>query len=163
MIIDITGIATNNVKDITIDGSVNIDNSLYNDTTIRDLSDVKFVGKVNKIDSGDYQLIGILSGVMILPDDITMEDVDYSFKIDIDEIIPYNGNDFIKIIQNKLDITEFLWQNILVEVPSKVKNPKNEGLTMEGNGWRLITEDELDSGNNSPFSELSKMFDSRKE
>ena len=63
----------------------------------------------------------------------------------------------------RLDITEFLWQNILVEIPLKVVSEKNEGITLEGNGWRLITEEELNKSNNSPFSELSKMFDSRKE
>ena len=68
-------------------------------------------------------------------------------------------------IQNRLDITEFLWQNILVEIPLKVVSEKNAGMTLEGDGWRLITEDELEKekSNNSPFSELSKMFDSRKE
>ena len=47
----------------------------------------------------------------------------------------------------------------------RVISEKNEGITLKGNGWRLITEEELENerSNNSPFSELSKMFDSREE
>ena len=51
-----------------------------------------------------------------------------------------------------------------MEIPLKVKLEKNENLTLKGNGWRLVTENELkNDDNDSPFSELSKMFDSRKE
>ena len=92
--------------------------------------------------------------------------LEYPFQIQIEEQFSELSNreeNNLKIIQNRLDITEFLWQNILVEIPLKVVSEKNEGLTLEGNGWRLITEEELKSRNNSPFSELSRMFDSRKE
>ena len=58
-----------------------------------------------------------------------------------------------------------MWQNILVEVPLKVVSDENRNLTMEGDGWRLVTEEELEKEktNNSVFNELSKIFDSRKE
>ncbi len=45
----------------------------------------------------------------------------------------------------------------------KVVNERKKDLTLEGNGWRLVTEEELNNRNDSPFSELGKMFDSRKE
>ena len=64
----------------------------------------------------------------------------------------------IKIIKNTLDISNFLWQNILTEIPSKVVNEKNKNLTLEGNGWRLITEKDLKKDNNNPFSELKDKF-----
>ncbi len=163
MIIDLTGIATNSVKEIAIDNDVVIDSDWYLNTSIRNLRDVKFIGKVIRNVDASYHLIGNLKGIMVLPDDVTLEDVDYVFDVDIEEDIPLNGNESIKIIQNRLDITEFLWQNILVEVPLKVKDPKNEGLTIEGNGWRLISEDDKSLESNSPLSELSKIFDSRKE
>ena len=52
-----------------------------------------------------------------------------------------------------------------MEVPLKVINEKNRNLTIKGNGWRLITEEELEKekSNDSPFSELYKLIDSRKE
>ena len=45
------------------------------------------------------------------------------------------------------------------------KNEKNENLSLKGNGWRLVTEEELERerSNNSPFSELYNIIDSRKE
>ena len=55
-------------------------------------------------------------------------------------------------------------------MPKKFKivpylHPDAKEESLEGDGWRLITEEELEKekSNNSPFSELSKMFDSRKE
>ena len=163
MIIDLTGIATNSVNELDIDNSIVFDSNSFEGTSIRDLVDVKFIGKIVRIGDDVYHLVGNLKGVMILPDDITLEDVNYPFDIVIDENIDEENDNNLEIIQNRLDITDFLWQNILVEIPSKIKNEKNEGLTLEGNGWRLVTEDEINSGNNSPLSELSKMFSSRKE
>ncbi len=161
MIIDLTSLLVGTVDYVNIDGDVIIDNSYFVDTSINDLIGVRFYGDVRRIGE-EYQLKGIVSGVMVLSDDITLEDVDYSFDINVLENFG-NDDDIFKIVQNKLDITDFLWQNILVEVPSKVKKKGNENLTLKGEGWRLVTEDELNKGDNSPFSELSKIFDSRKE
>ena len=77
-------------------------------------------------------------------------------------LVKKNDNN-LKIVQNTLDITEFLWQNILVEIPLKVVSEKNQNLKLEGNGWRLITEEDLEHSNNSPFSELKEKLNSRKE
>lgn len=162
MIIDLTRLVIGNVDYVSIDDDVIIDNSYFVDTSIHDLVGVRFCGDVRRI-GDEYQLKGIVSGIMVLSDDITLEDVDYSFEVNIEEDFA-DGDENFKIVQNKLDITDFLWQNILVEVPSKIKKLGNEDLKLEGDGWRLITEDELEeSSNNSPFNELSKMFDSGKE
>ena len=160
MIIDLTKLVIGNVDYVGIDDDVIIDNSYFADTSINDLIGVRFYGDVRRI-GDEYQLKGNLSGIMVLSDDITLEDVDYSFDVTIEEDFTDDDENF-KIVQNKLDITDFLWQNILVEVPSKVKG-NHDKLTLEGDGWRLITEDELVSGNDSPFSELNQLFDSRKE
>ena len=47
-----------------------------------------------------------------------------------------------------------------MEIPLKVVNEKNKNLTLKGDGWRLISEEELkkDLNNNSPFSELKDKF-----
>ncbi len=160
MIIDLTKLVIGNVDYVSIDDDVIIDNSYFADTSINDLIGVRFYGYVRRI-VDEYQLKGTVSGIMVLSDDVTLEDVDYSFDINIEEDFT-DGDENFKIVQNKLDITDFLWQNILVEVPSKVKG-NHDNLTLEGDGWRLVTEEELGSGNDSPFSELSKIFDSGKE
>ena len=161
MIIDLTKLVIGNVDYINIDDDVIIDNSYFVDTSIHDLVGVRFYGDVRRI-GDEYQLKGIVSGIMVLSDDITLEDVDYSFEVNIEEDFA-DGDENFKIVQNRLDITDFLWQNILVEVPSKIRKKGNEDLVLEGDGWRMIPEDQLDTGNHSPFSELSKMFDSGKE
>lgn len=166
MNIDLTKLITSSMGELEVIGDVVIPDDLVQGTQIRELNDIKFVGEVTKLCDDGYQLAGNLSGMMVLPDDITLEDVQVNFSTEIEEKFSEFGNDDeknLEIVKNRLDITEFLWQNILVEIPLKVVSDKNKDLTLEGNGWRLITEEELKKGNNSPFSELSKMFDSRKE
>lgn len=168
MNIDLTKLVTSYVEEIEVNGEVVIPDNMFLGTEVRALRDVKFSGSITKLCDGDYQITGKLSGVMILPDDVTLEDTEVKFLSDIEE----NFSEFCKqeeknleIIQNRLDITEFLWQNILMEIPLKVVSEKSASMTLKGDGWRLITEEELEKekSNNSPFSELSKMFDSREE
>lgn len=166
MNIDLTKLITSSVEEIEVSCDVVIPEGYFKGTDIRGLDSVTFGGIITKLCNGDYQISGKLSGIMVLPDDITLEDVSVKFTSEIEENFTEFGSideKDLKIVQNRLDITEFLWQNILVEIPSKVKSQKNEDLTLEGDGWRLITEEELENSNKNPFSELSKMFDSRKE
>ena len=168
MNIDLTKLITSHIDEIEIDGYVDIPIELIRESQIRELKDVKFLGNISKLCDGDYQLAGKLTGLMILPDDITLDDVEVKLSVDIEENfseICKQEEKNLEIIKNRLDITEFLWQNILVEIPLKVVGEKSKDITLKGDGWRLITEEELklERSNNSPFSELSKMFDSRKE
>ena len=63
----------------------------------------------------------------------------------------------MKNFQKTIDITEDLWQNILVEIPLKAVNDKNKDLTLEGDGWRLISEDDVKLENN-PLSSLKDLL-----
>ena len=113
----------------------------------------------------EYEFLGQITGNMILPDDVTLEAVKIPLNINFDEIFaendPNNENN-LTIIQNRLDILPFLWQNIILEVPLKVRGNKKD-IKLEGDGWRLITEEDLKTSDNSPFSNLQQMLDSRKE
>ena len=150
-------IETIKLKNITgnylIDNSLEIDKNIYENTEIRDLKDIHFTGKIKKNYEDNYDLIGVLSGTMIIPDDITLEDYYHDFSIDIEEEIDKN----IINSQKTLDILDFLWQNIVVEIPLKVVNAKNRHLNLKGKGWKLISEDELNT-NNNPFSDLEKLL-----
>jgi len=166
MNIDLTNLIINKVDKILLDIDVNFPSDYFNESDIRKLTNCKFQGNISKNYSGDYTIDGILSGVMVLADSVTLEDVNYQFKSEINEKFSEYDENFdnnLKIIKNRLDISLFLWQNILVEVPLKFSDKKNNNLTLKGDGWRLITEDELNIGNNSPFSELADKFNSRKE
>ena len=169
MNIDMTKLIALYDEEIIIEDEVlNFSSDLFVNTSIRELKNVVFNGNIEKLCDGSYQISGKITGVMVLPDDITLEDVDYSFESVIEEkFSEFDNSDekSLEIVKNRLDITEFLWQNILVEIPPKIVSEKNRNLTMRGNGWRLVTEEELknNDSNDSPFSELYNLIDSRKE
>lgn len=168
MNIDLTKLIVGVDDEILIDEKIEFSCDRYESTLIRELKDVVFSGSIVKLCDDSYQISGKIKGIMVLPDDITLEDVDYSFESEFDEKFSEFGNSeekSLEIVKNRLDITDFLWQNVLVEIPLKLVSEKNKNLTMEGNGWRLITEEELknDRCNDSPFNDLYDLIDLRKE
>ena len=138
---------------INIDSDIIIPNEYLENSGIRRLNNIHFKGNIKKLVDDTYSLEGVLSGTMILADDITLEDYEYNFTSEIEENIEETSIN----LQKTLDITDILWQNILIEVPSKVVNDKNKNIKLEGNGWRLISEDDLNSKNN-PLSELEDLL-----
>ena len=152
MTIDLFNLVVNN-KTINIDSDIIIPNEYLENSGIRRLNNIHFKGNVKKLVDDTYSLEGLLSGTMILADDITLEDYEYNFTSEIEENIEETSIN----LQKTLDITDILWQNILIEVPSKVVNDKNKNIKLEGNGWRLISEDDLNSKNN-PLSELEDLL-----
>ena len=141
-------------KKINIDSDVSIPEELLKTSTIRRLNNIHFSGYIDKLVDDSYELFGTLSGTMIIPDDITLEDFEYNFTSEIEENIDETRINF----QKTIDITEDLWQNILVEIPLKAVNEKNKNIKLEGDGWRLISEDELASTKNNPLSSLEEIL-----
>ena len=54
-----------------------------------------------------------------------------------------NNEEYIKIINNSIDIMPIIWQNIVVEIPIKVVSPNLDDVKLEGDGWKLLKEEEL--------------------
>lgn len=152
MIIELFDLVINNKK-IIIDNDVVISEKLLSSSTIRRLENVHFSGTLSRLIDDTYELSGVLKGTMILPDDITLEDYEYNFTSEIEEKIEETRINY----QKTLDITEDLWQNILVEIPLKAVNEKNRDLKLEGDGWRLISEDDINTENN-PLSSLKELL-----
>ena len=152
MTIDLFNLVVNN-KTINIDSDIIIPNEYLENSSIRRLNNIHFKGNIKKLVDDTYSLEGVLSGTMVLADDITLEDYEYNFTSEIEENIEETSIN----LQKTLDITDILWQNILIEIPSKVVNDKNKNIKLEGNGWRLISEDDLNSKNN-PLSELEDLL-----
>ena len=152
MIIDLFNLITNGKK-IIIDNDVNISEELLKTSTIRRLNNVHFNGYIDRLIDDTYVLSGVLSGTMVLPDDITLEDYEYDFTSDIEEKIDETRINY----QKTIDITLDLWQNILVEIPLRAVNEKNKDLTLKGDGWRLISDDDVNSINN-PLSSLKDLL-----
>ena len=144
MIIDVSKLLLNMEDELEIKDDVNIPIEYLDNCNIRKLESVKFDGTIVKLVDDRLELDGVITGVMILPDDTTLEDVSYSFNIKIEEKL--------ENFTNSLDITE---------IPSKVHSPKNENVTIKGDGWRVITEDEFlkEQSSNNPFTELKQMIE----
>ena len=132
MKLDITKLLQAYVDIIDINGEIIISDELLSKSLIVSLKDVMLNGDITLDEEDNLVLTGTLKGVMVLKDDITLEPVDYVFDTEIEEILEKK--------QNILDITEILWQNILVEIPSKVRST-DEAINLEGDGWRVISEE----------------------
>lgn len=157
MQLDITKLRTQLVTSLNIDNSVQIPLSYLENSLIDDLKNIKIKGKLTYDEEYHLVLTATLSGIMVLKDDLTLEPVEYNFNTDIEEIIDK--------AQNKLDITDILWQNILVEIPSKVRST-DEDIELNGDGWRVISEEkfnEIRSKANNPFSNLDEILKTKEE
>ncbi len=111
---------------------------------------MKVVGEITRqTDDIDYVDLDV-SGVMILQDSISLEDIEYPFSLKIEGDL----KEFITNLENSLDIIELLWENIVLEIP--LKYTKVEDLSkFHGDGWKLVSEEEATTSHN-PFNELLK-------
>ena len=152
MIIELFNLVTYGKK-IIIDNDVIINEELLNTSTIRRLNNVHFTGSLSRLIDDTYELSGTITGTMILPDDITLEDYEYNFTSEIEEKIEETRINY----QKTIDITEDLWQYILVEFRLNAVNEIIKELRREGDGWRLISEDDVKTSNN-PLSSLKELL-----
>ena len=124
------------------DEDIIIPDDYYKGTSIKDLSKVKVVGsiKYNVIDEVVIDLD--VSGEMLLIDAITNEPIKYPFSIKIlENLAEIDENDakYLEKSKNILDIIEFLWENIVLEVPIRVTKTDKPNKT-KGDGWELYDE-----------------------
>lgn len=140
MKIDLTKLIFNNLHRIPVQGEIIIPSEMLENTDIRRISPVKVNGFVSNNEE-NYELDINIIGEMVLPCCRTLKDVNYPFDIHIDEIIDENNDNSLEIIQNSLEIFPIVWQNILVDVPLRVLAPDAKDEPIEGDGWRLITEE----------------------
>ena len=141
MNIDLTKLIYGGLYKIPISGEIMVSDDILNGTDIRKISPIKVSGYILN-NNEDYELNINVTGTMILPCARTLKDVEYPFNIDIDEIIGENDDNSLEIIQNRLEIFPIIWQYILVDVPLRVLHPDAKEESLEGDGWRLITEDD---------------------
>ena len=152
MIIDLADLISNRKNKIDISSWIEFSDEYLQNTTIRRVNKIHFSGCISKLVDDSLVLEGILEGTLILPDDITLEDFEYTFSSEIRENLEEN----IINSQKNIDIMPILWQNILVEIPLRVVNPKNENVKLQGDGWRLIKEEDVKIENN-PLNDLEEL------
>lgn len=152
MKLDLTNLNSNLIDTLEMDEKIEIPKELYQQSSIIDLKDIKIKGEVGKDSTNIITLKVVLSGTMVLEDSINLEPIDYSFSCEIEEEL----TNFLKNNENILDITDILWQNIMLEVPLKLSHVEDFN-EYQGDGWKLISEDSIQNINN-PFSELKDMM-----
>jgi len=118
--------------------------------------DVKIKGEIIKNIADELEVNLEVDGVMVIPCAITLKPVKYHFNIEINEEISEYDEKNDKNCINTIDIFPIIWENILMEIPMRVVSEEAKDLKLEGDGWRLITEEEHSS---SPFDELKDIFD----
>ena len=150
MLIDLNKLNNSNID---ISGKYDIPSSYYENSDIIRLDPIEVSGEIS-LDQEENEMINCtIKGNMIIPDAISLEEVDYPFMIEFSDIIPETA----KKSKNILDIFEFLWENTVLEVP--LQFTKVEDLSkFHGDGWKLISEESLKRENN-PFSDLLNDYD----
>ena len=154
MEIDLGPLHRGDVESISLKGEHSLPEEYYENTDIIQLFPLVVEGEVIQKENDDLELqdyfIGTVQGKMILPDSISLEEVEYPFEIHYDDFIPEN------YIKNEiiLDIFGFLWENTVLEVPLQFTKVSDLS-KFQGDGWRLIREEDRELENN-PFRDLLK-------
>ena len=157
MIIDLLKLKS---EQIFINDSLKIDKDLIKSAKMLDLIDIKIKGSIRYLDEDNFKLNLFINGIMVLPCSRTLKPVNSNFSIQIEDdllSILSEMNENIKKIGNTIDIFPIIWENILMEIPIKVISDK-EIMIKEGNGWKLIEEDNKKNIINPEFEKLKDLL-----
>lgn len=122
---------------LNINEEVLIDSSYYINMNVRNMDKVKVQGEISVNYENNIELNLDLEGCFIMPCEITNEDVIVPFTTHIEEEILENtlNNNFY------LDLSDILWENIVLEIPFKVVKEGAKIESFQGEGWKLSNEE----------------------
>lgn len=152
MIVDITKLNQNIVSEINVDDDVVLEGEQFKDSDIIGLKDLHVAGNIKLNQEREAELDLKLTGIMIIEDSISLEELEHQISIDIQEVFEKNDTN----LTNTIDISDILWQNIVLEVPLRFTNVRDYS-KFKGEGWKLLSEDDIQSSNN-PFKDLEDLF-----
>lgn len=118
---------------VDVDGTITFPEERLKSAGIIRLEDVSVHGKAIINYEDEIELNLDLSGKMYLPCAISLEEVEVPFATKIEEIIGENNinNNFY------LDLSDILWENIILEIPIKVVKEGVHLETSSGKGWSV--------------------------
>lgn len=118
---------------VDVDGTITFPEERFKSAGIIRLEDVNVHGKAIINYEDEIELNLDLSGKMYLPCAISLEEVEVPFATKIEEIIGENNinNNFY------LDLSDILWENIVLEIPIKVVKKGVQLETSSGKGWSV--------------------------
>ena len=135
----------NYLDKIVVNEEIDIPKDFLDNTDIVALSKIKTNGTITLDDENNYLIQLDVSGIMKLHDSLTYDLVDYPFTINIEETLENS--------LKTLDLIEFLWHYIVLEVPLRFTNSKIDSI--ENENYRVISEEEYNRKNN-PFKDFFK-------
>ena len=116
---------------LELDTKVEFSDTVYQNSPIKRLANIIFKGLLYYNSADELLLEGNLKGEMILEDAISLADIGVPINIELKEIIDINKDNK----QNTLELSDYLWQNIVLEVPIALTKVKDKNLS--GDGWEL--------------------------
>lgn len=118
---------------VDVDGVITFPEERLKSAGIIRLEDVSVHGKAIINYEDEIELDLDLSGKMYLPCAISLEEVEVPFATKIEEIIGENNinNNFY------LDLSDILWENVVLEIPIKVVKEGVQLETSSGKGWSV--------------------------
>lgn len=153
---------TNGVVTYDIDFTIDVD--VYQNVGIIDLKKLHVTGDIS-LNSVSMLAVNLtITGMMVIPDSVTNEPVEYPFTSKIEEEYDINDENFLEYYQkeqNILDIMKILWENIVLEVPMRFTVTKDAHLS--GDGWSLGEEENKDDQIDPRLAKLAELLDNGKE
>ena len=151
------------LNELNIDNCININEEVKMDSKIdkriHDLKDAFVKGVIRKNSNGDILIECNFKGKMQITDSVTLDLIYYDFDINISENLDdlqENYQDVYEKGQNRLDLKQILWQNIVLEVPISFTICNDADI--KGNGWELIKEDKKSNEVDPRLQELQKLL-----
>lgn len=149
---------------VTYDIDFTIDVDVYQNVGIIDLKKLHVTGDIS-LNSVSMLAVNLtITGIMVIPDSVTNEPVEYPFTSKIEEEYDINDENFLEYYQkeqNILDIMKILWENIVLEVPMRFTVTKDAHLS--GDGWSLGEEENKDDQIDPRLAKLAELLDNGKE
>lgn len=152
------------------DGCFNFEETLnfpseifHNLSQINGLEDVNVSGQ-GRLDARNRQLYVDfkVKGQMILPCAVSLEDVDYPFEFDSSVTFAFykasEDEDVVEAKRDTVDLTPVVFQEIMMEVPMRVVK-KGATLKTEGNGWKVLSDEEGQKDEDYIDPRLAKLKD----
>ena len=99
-----------------------------------------------------------VSGIMIIPCAITLKPTEYPYNIEINGSLAEKMGKKENFFTNTLDIFPIIWENILMEIPMRVVSDEAKDIKLSGDGWKLVTDEDITS---SPLAELEDLIKDR--
>ena len=129
----------NRFSKLEIDEDIVFDGSYLEKSEIRKLNNVHVSGLVEVDYEDNINLSLNITGTMVLPCAVTLNDVEYEFSSEFEESLG-KFEEIYKNNKNSLEISNILWENIVLEIPIRVVSDEIEPSNTSGDGWELISE-----------------------